>query len=124
MLVSNCTLKMPVSVVDIRHPSHSESFYRSQMKKSIRILLALIALFGMADCFVLSPAVASHKEELCVTPEGCDDCFICCFFKHPIIISIIVPLPPMDQTSVFIETASVRLLDSPSFSIFHPPLAF
>ncbi len=93
------------------------------MHRNVCFLFAFIALMGMINCFILEPALAGHEETVCMTPDGCDDCMVCCSFNHQIIPSITVPFSPIHEISLFIETDSVTHLDSPSFSIFHPPLA-
>lgn len=92
------------------------------MKKGLRILFAFIALLGMANCFVLEPALAAHEESVCVSPDGCDDCLVCCSFNHQIIPVTVSGLAPMHAISPFIEINSLTRFDSPSFPIFHPPV--
>lgn len=92
------------------------------MKKTIRLLLTLIALTGTFNCFVLEPALAFQEETVCVTPDGCDDCLVCCSFSHQLLPSSDAPFTHIHRVSVFIESNSVTRFDSPSFSIFHPPL--
>ncbi len=92
------------------------------MKKSARVLLALVALFGMANCLAAGPALVAQEETACMTADGCDDCFVCCAFNHPAIPSVTTPFSPGHKISPLIEAASVSRFDSPSFSIFHPPV--
>ncbi len=93
------------------------------MKKGLRVLFAVIALFGIMNCFVLEPALAAHQEISCTSDDGCDDCFLCCSFHHQLVPSTPVQFSPVSPVSAFIETAAITPIDAPSFSIFHPPLA-
>lgn len=92
------------------------------MKKTIRILFSLIALAGVINCFLLEPALAFHEDAVCVSPDGCDDCLVCCSFNHQAIPLVTDPFTHAHQVSVFIEMSLFTRFDSPSFSIFHPPL--
>ncbi len=93
------------------------------MKKSFHILFALVALLGIVNCLVLEPALAFQKETVCASDDGCDDCFVCCAMNHQILPSPAIQFLPVNAVSRYIPASFSISLDSPSFSIFHPPLA-
>jgi len=94
------------------------------MKKGFRSILALFVLLGIMNCFILEPALAAHEETTCLMNDGCDDCFVCCSLSHQTIPPAVIPFEPLNTLSSYVDSSSTMLLESPTFSIFHPPLVF
>ncbi len=88
-----------------------------------RLLLLVFALAGILNCIALQPALALQEETHCTDDTRCDDCFLCCSFHHQTILVSSMALAPEKIYSHYIAPNHPFLFDSPSFSIFHPPLA-
>lgn len=93
------------------------------MKKHLRLFLALFAVMGILNCFVLDPALASHHHEVCVSDDGCGDCFVCSALNHQTFPAMSFEFSPESLVSALVAQSAVVVSDPPSSSIFHPPLA-
>ncbi|OGW81067.1 MAG: hypothetical protein A2Z83_01575 [Omnitrophica bacterium GWA2_52_8] len=92
------------------------------MKKNLRIFLAVAALSGIINCFVVEPAIAVQEETVCLSDDGHDCCFVCCSFNHQILQSSSASFSPSMGLSGFVSSSSPVRPDVPVKTIFHPPL--
>ena len=95
------------------------------MKRPILFIFALIALAGVLNCMLIEPAFACKDEAAHSEQSGDSDCcFIHCSMHHQWVTSGSSTLFHNALSSAdYIPAGNTFHHDSPSGSIFHPPLA-
>lgn len=96
------------------------------MKKPAFFLLAILALAGILNCFVIEPAFANKDAVMHIeSTDETDCCLIHCSMCQQWVVS--AHLMFIHDVRLLDTSALESILsdpDSPPVSIFHPPLAF